>query len=110
MPGSTRARRGSFLAVLAAAFAFSSIAEPQTEDQHVRQQLPGYAGLAVREGYLRGAGDVRLRYRLVSGTRVRETIVFVHGGPGSGMSNGSILMHALLGGIATLQAALQSWR
>jgi proline iminopeptidase len=51
-------------------------------------QLPGVGGLRVREGYLRGAGGVRLRFRLVGAERGRDTVVFVHGGPGSGMSNG----------------------
>jgi proline iminopeptidase len=40
--------------------------------------------LKVREGYLQGAGDVRLYYRVVGSAP--DTIVAVHGGPGAGMN------------------------
>ena len=40
--------------------------------------------LKVREGYLQGADDVRLYYRVVGSAS--DTIVAVHGGPGAGMN------------------------
>jgi proline iminopeptidase len=48
--------------------------------------LPGYGGAAVREGWTRGADGVRLFYRLVGAGG--DTLVFVHGGPGTGMREG----------------------
>jgi proline iminopeptidase len=47
---------------------------------------PAFNGARVQEGWIRGADGVRLFYRLVgSGT---DTVVFVHGGPGTGMREG----------------------
>lgn len=61
---------------------------------------PGFAAASVKEGWIRGDGGVRLFYRLVgSGS---DTIVYVHGGPGTGMREGydleriTTLGHALL--------------
>jgi proline iminopeptidase len=51
-------------------------------------QLAGYGGLPVTEGYVRGDGNVRLRYRVVGAANARDTVVYVHGGPGTGMREG----------------------
>jgi proline iminopeptidase len=48
--------------------------------------LPGYGGAPVREGWTRGADGVRLFYRLVGAGA--DTVVYVHGGPGTGMREG----------------------
>lgn len=42
-------------------------------------------GFPVREGYLTGAGGVRLHYRVVG--IGHDTLLFLHGGPGFGMSD-----------------------
>ena len=48
--------------------------------------LPGYAGARVEEGWLPTPEGVRLFYRAV-GER-GDTVVYVHGGPGTGMREG----------------------
>ena len=62
--------------------------------------MPGFAGLPVREGWLRGADGVSLFYRMV-GTG-KDTIVDVPGGPDGGLREGydlealATMGHALL--------------
>jgi proline iminopeptidase len=48
--------------------------------------LPGFDAAPVREGWIAGFGGVRLFYRLVG--LGRDTVVFVHGGPATGMREG----------------------
>ncbi len=50
----------------------------------VRSQQPSADARPVEEGYLTGANDARLFYRVVGVSR--DTIVAVHGGPGAGMN------------------------
>jgi len=47
---------------------------------------PGLADAQVKEGYLPGAEGVRLFYRLVGPGK--DTVVLLHGGPGTGMREG----------------------
>lgn len=53
-------------------------------DLSISVSLQAQPSLSVREGYLQGAGDVRLYYRMVG--FAPDTIVAVHGGPGAGMN------------------------
>ncbi|MCI0556017.1 MAG: alpha/beta hydrolase, partial [Anaerolineae bacterium] len=53
-------------------------------DLSISASLQAQHSLKVREGYLHGAEDVRLYYRVVGSTP--DTIVAVHGGPGAGMN------------------------
>jgi proline iminopeptidase len=48
--------------------------------------VPGYGGQPVTEGTVQGAESVRLFYRVVG--RGADTVVLLHGGPGSGMREG----------------------
>jgi len=48
--------------------------------------MPGYGGASVEEGWLPAPDGVRLFYRVV-GDR-GDTVVYVHGGPGTGMREG----------------------
>ena len=50
------------------------------------EPLPGYGGAPVREGWLPGADGVRLFFRVVG--RGPRTVVYVHGGPGTGLREG----------------------
>ena len=53
-------------------------------DLSISVSLQAQHSLKVREGYLQGADNVRLYYRVVGSAP--DTIVAVHGGPGAGMN------------------------
>lgn len=53
-------------------------------DLSILTSLQAQPSFKVREGYLQGAENVRLYYRVVGS--VPDTIVAVHGGPGAGMN------------------------
>lgn len=53
-------------------------------DLSISVSLRAQHPLGVQEGYLQGADDVRLYYRVVGSAP--DTIVAVHGGPGAGMN------------------------
>jgi len=46
------------------------------------------AGEPVRQGYFKGKDGVQLFYRIVG--KGKDTVVFVHGGPGGGMDDGGL--------------------
>lgn len=52
-------------------------------------------GFPVREGYLSGAGGVRLRYRVVG--IGHDTLLFLHGGPGFGMADAAYEVETVVG-------------
>jgi proline iminopeptidase len=54
---------------------------------------PPYKNLPTREGYFPGADNVRLFYRMVGAGK--ETIVFLHGGPGLGIEDGALDLEAV---------------
>ena len=54
---------------------------------------PPYNNLRTVEGYFPGAENVRLFYRMVG--EGRETIVFLHGGPGMGIEDGALDLEAV---------------
>ncbi|HEX9105934.1 MAG TPA: alpha/beta hydrolase, partial [Longimicrobiales bacterium] len=56
------------------------------DGQLVAVPLPGYGGAPVREGWIEGAGGVKLFYRLAGAAA--DTVIFIHGGPGTGMREG----------------------
>jgi proline iminopeptidase len=54
-------------------------------DLVISASLRAQSSLKMREGYLQGADEVRLYYRVVGSAS--DTIVAVHGGPGGGMNS-----------------------
>jgi proline iminopeptidase len=55
--------------------------------------MPAYGNLPVQEGYFSGADNARLFYRVVG--KGKNTIVFVHGGPGLGIDDGGYDLEAI---------------
>jgi proline iminopeptidase len=66
---------------------------PLAPAQETKLTVPAYHNLPTTEGYLQGAGGVRLFYRVAG--RDGDPIVFLHGGPGGGINIGGYDMEPL---------------
>ena len=77
--------------ILLAAFllSFTCLGNGQTTSRSKTSLLyPPYNNLPTVEGYFAGADNVRLFYRMVGNGKA--TVVFLHGGPGSGIEDGAL--------------------
>jgi len=54
---------------------------------------PPPPGQPLRQGYFKGKEDVQIFYRMVG--KGKDTVVFVHGGPGGGMDDGGLNLEFL---------------
>jgi proline iminopeptidase len=77
---------GRPVAAVLGAVLLLAAAVSRAESDKPPQPLAGYGGALVREGWLPGADGVRLFYRVVG--RGSRMVLYVHGGPGTGMREG----------------------
>jgi proline iminopeptidase len=85
-----------FLVFTAKTFSQKTILSPQPPSPSLSTSLPPQQtslptapfGLPLKQGYFQGKDGVQLFYRVVG--KGKDTIVFIHGGPGAGMEDGGL--------------------
>ncbi|MDQ3820367.1 MAG: alpha/beta hydrolase [Acidobacteriota bacterium] len=87
-----RSVRSLFLTAFYSALALSGYSQT-TARSTTSLTYPPYNNLPTIEGYFTGADNVRLFYRVVGAGK--QTIVFVHGGPGLGIEDGALDLEAV---------------
>ena len=78
-----------FATFVVLAFGLNSVCAAAPQESTEPLTVPAYHNQRTTEGYFQGAGGVRLFYRVVG--RKGRPIVFLHGGPGLGLTTAATI-------------------